>query len=253
MLGFLASYRICPVLGSTWRAPAGAPAPRRPSIIHMKSRRTVGFGRPYNLHALRHLTATSVQRAARHLYLAQQLVTHPSRIKTRAYAHASDVESYEALRGDGVRARPGCFKILSSLSGNRSRGNALPHVQTRRACRIQVGAARLDNWIRRAYVAGRRAAGAAARAGRAGGNPPRARHTPRFIRMLVPPGLQLPYMEVDARLRRHDRDYRRPAVYRVPVLGARILVPGSPRPSQPSSREPPPPRLRHHLRLHRHP
>ncbi len=79
----------------------------------------------------------------------------------------------------------------------------------------------LDNRPKGAYF--KKQAGPQVQQSALGGQkqPVAGRGHPSLLEMLVPIGLELPNIEVDAWLRQHGRPYQRLAVRRAPDLGAR--------------------------------
>jgi len=58
-----------------------------------------GFDRRYGFHQLRHSAVTNIYRASRDLFLAQRFTRHASPLTTVVYAHPSDEEMCEIVRG----------------------------------------------------------------------------------------------------------------------------------------------------------
>jgi len=58
-----------------------------------------GFDRLYSFHSLRHTAVTAVYRASRDLFLAQRFARHASPLTTTVYAHPSDDDLLDGIRG----------------------------------------------------------------------------------------------------------------------------------------------------------
>ena len=72
---------------------------RRVQVLFRGLQIEARFDRLYPFHALRHTAITNVYRASRDLFLAQRFARHASPLTTIIYAHPSDEDLREGVRG----------------------------------------------------------------------------------------------------------------------------------------------------------
>ena len=72
---------------------------RRVQVVFRGLQIEAGFDRPYPFHALRHTAITNVYRSSKDLFLAQRFARHASPLTTIIYAHPSDEDLREGVRG----------------------------------------------------------------------------------------------------------------------------------------------------------
>jgi site-specific recombinase XerC len=72
---------------------------RRVQVLFRELQIEAGFDRLYPFHALRHTAITNAYRASKDLFLAQRFARHASALTKAIYAHPSNEELREQVRG----------------------------------------------------------------------------------------------------------------------------------------------------------